>query len=81
MKRMIQTIQAFLIHLLGGATTAEQKESNTASYEIDKYVMLTSIRTFAKSLYGQEPHIWAEMLYQKLEHDIQEMEANGKELE
>lgn len=74
---MIDKLKTKLIHLLGGYTEAEIRESNDNSYNIGVLAMLYNLKTFADKLNGCSADDWCKKMYECIEQGIQRLEKGN----
>lgn len=82
---MKKKIKTWLIHLLGGATVAENRKRNYISFLLGMKGVCIDIRDYADSLYGKPADEWSELMYEficglqeRLTHEIDEEKPTGK---
>lgn len=82
---MKKKIKTWLIHLLGGATVAENRKRNYISFLLGMKGVCIDIRDYADSLYGKPADEWSELMYEficglqeRLTHEFDEEKPTGK---
>ena len=82
---MKKKIKTWLIHLLGGATIAENRKRNYISFLLGMKGVCIDIRDYADSLYGKPADEWSELMYEficglqeRLTHEIDEERPTRK---
>ena len=63
-------IQNFFIHLFGGLTYQESKESDDTCWLIGRYTAMLGIREYAKSINGLPADEWCRVMYDHIEAKI-----------
>lgn len=59
----MKKIKAFIIHLLGGLTVEESRESDSNSFDIGRFRAYMEMRTIAEERYGQD---WRDEMWQAI---------------
>lgn len=82
---MKKKIKTWIIHLLGGATVAENRKRNCISFLLGMKGVCIDIRDYADSLYGKPADEWSELMYEficglqeRLTHEIDEERPTRK---
>lgn len=82
---MKKKIKTWLIHLLGGATVAENIKKNGIIFLLGMKGACIDIRDYADSLYGKSADEWSELMYEficglqeRLTHEIDEERPTKK---
>ena len=65
----MSNIKTALIHLLGGLTIEESKESDYNSFMIGKVAAYSELREYANSINGCSAMEWCEHIYARLEKE------------
>lgn len=74
---MKKKIKTWLIHLLGGVTVSEMRQSNFNSACIGAYKALAIIKEYADSLNGMPADEWCELVYKKICRQLKSVTQHG----
>ena len=62
-----------LIHLLGGYTEQEMRESNYNSAQIGRYNALVEVQAYMRSINGEDAETWCYLAWQYVTRKIEEL--------
>lgn len=77
---MKKKIKTWLIHLLGGVTVEESKNSGKGHYRIGVFFTLADLKYYADSLNGKPADEWCKQMYEFICR-LQEFLDNGTDEE
>ena len=66
-------IRKKLIHLLGGYTEQEMRESNYDSAQIGRYKALLQVRAYMREINGEDAETWCDLAWKYVTRKIEEM--------
>ena len=66
-------IRKKLIHLLGGCTEQEMRESNYNSAQIGRYEALLQVQAYMREINGEEAETWCDLAWKYVTRKIEEM--------
>jgi hypothetical protein len=66
-------IRKKLIHLLGGYTEQEMRESNYNSAQIGKYRTLIEVQAYMRSINGEDAETWCDLAWKHITRKIEAM--------
>ena len=69
----MNSLRKKLIHLLGGCTEQEKRESSYTAAQMGRYKTLIEVQAYMRSINGEDAETWCDLAWKHITRKIEEM--------